>query len=98
MHGVPLTRHKPSLAPSLNRLQTFFGQGLLRANDLPAIADIADAQQRDADVGHVGQVTHRALGRHLRGDAAVEQRQQRLDHLAMHAGFAVAVVDGSRRT
>jgi len=73
-------------------LQTFFGQGLLRGNDLPAIADIADTQQRNADVGHVGQVTHRTLGRHLRGDAAIEQRQKTFDDPAMNAGFAVAVV------
>ena len=68
------------LGAELNRLQTFFGQCLLRANDLPAIAHIADTQQRNADVGHVGQVTDRTLGRHLRGDAVVEQRQQSLDH------------------
>ena len=81
------------LGAELDRLQAFFGQRLLRGNDLPAIADIADTQQRDADVRHVGQVTHRTLGRHLRGDAAVEQRQQRFDHLTVQAGFAVAVVD-----
>ncbi len=76
----------------LNRLQTFFGQGLLGGNDLPAITDIADTQQRDADVRHVGQVTDRTLGRHLRDDAAIEQRQEGFDHPAMNAGFAMAVI------
>ncbi|MNV40180.1 hypothetical protein D3C71_1317810 [compost metagenome] len=75
------------------RLQAFFSQRLLSRYDLPAIADIAHAQQRDADVRHVSQITHRTLGRHLRGDAPVEQRQQRFDDLTVQAGFAVAVVD-----
>ncbi len=76
-------------------MQTFLAQGLLRGNDLPAIADIADTQQRDSDVGHVGQVAHRTLGRHLRGDAAIEQCQQGFDHPAMNAGFAMAIVANS---
>ncbi|MNG05963.1 hypothetical protein D3C84_891810 [compost metagenome] len=65
---------------------------MLGGNDLPAITHITDAQQRDADMGHVGQVTDRTLGRHLRGDAPIEQRQQGFDHLPMNAGFALGVV------
>ncbi len=80
------------LGTKLHRLQAFCGQRLLRRHNLPAIADVADAQQGDTDVRHVRQVAHRTLRRHLRGDAAIEQRQQAFDHTAMNAGFAVAVV------
>ncbi|MNE81336.1 hypothetical protein D3C80_1779760 [compost metagenome] len=79
-----------------DRFQAFFGQGLLRRDDLPAVADIADTQQGNADVGHVRQVTHRALGRHLRGDAPVEQCQQPFDHLPVHPGLTIAVVEDRR--
>ena len=91
--GRAVDQAQPILGTQLDRLQPFFCQGLLRGNDLPAIAHITDAQQGDADMSHVGQVAHRALGWHLRGDATVEQRQQRLNHLAMQPGFTVAVVD-----
>jgi len=55
--GRAVDQAQPVFRTELNGLQTFFGQCLLRANDLPAIAHIADTQQRNTDVGHVGQVT-----------------------------------------
>ena len=69
---------------------------MLRGDDLPTVADIAHAQQADADVRHVGQIAHRTLGRYLRGDLVVEQRQQCFDHLAVQAGFALAVLNDRR--
>ncbi|MDT4883447.1 hypothetical protein FQZ97_1194890 [compost metagenome] len=60
---------------------------------MPPVTDITDAQQRDTDVRHVGEVTDRTLGGHLWGDATIEQRQQRFDDLPMQAGLALAEID-----
>ncbi|MDT4865004.1 hypothetical protein FQZ97_997830 [compost metagenome] len=47
-------------------------------------------------MGHVGQVAHRPLGRHPRGDTARQQRQQRFHHGALQTRTAMAVVgDGA---
>lgn len=84
---------QPVLGAEGYRGKDFFFQGLFSRDDLPAITHLANAQQRNTDVRHVGQITHRTLRRHLRSNTPIEQVQQRFDHLPVNAGFALAVVE-----
>ncbi len=83
---------EPVLGSQAHRRQAFRRQRGGGRHDAAAVADLADAEQGDADVRHVGQVAHRALGRHLRGNAVVEQRQQSFHQRTVEPGLALAVV------
>ncbi|MCY1298864.1 hypothetical protein D9M70_483680 [compost metagenome] len=94
--GQAVDQAEPVLGTQAHGFQAFGRQCLGGGHHPAAIADLADAEQGDADVGHMGQVAHRPLGRYLRSDPALEQRQQRLHHRALQTRAAMTVVgDGA---
>ncbi|MND63664.1 hypothetical protein D3C80_549790 [compost metagenome] len=93
--GCTIDQTQAIFGPERWQRYAFFRQRLSGGDDLPAIADLAEPEQGNADVRHMGQIADRSLRRHLRRDAVVKQRQQRLNHRPVDAGFTVAVVHDS---